>query len=215
MIRLSFTSIATAIVLALSCSLDAFAAAFAYGSNRIRIPMFSNQIINLICSSILGISLWIGVFVRQYLPAWLAIGISFTILLILGAVKLLDSVTKAIIRKHSNISRELKFSVFNFKFILQLYADPEAADVDASRVISPKEAAVLAISLSLDGMAIGFGAALGDINVLAAILASLITNMAAVTFGSIVGNKIARKLNFNLSWLSGAILIILAIIKLI
>lgn len=202
------------IVLASALSLDAFTAGFSYGSNKIKIPMLSVQIINVICSSILGMSLFFGTLVRPYLPAWLTTAICFTILFVLGVTKLFDSITKSIIRKHSHLEKELKFSVCNFKFILRLYANPEEADVDASRTISPMEAVVLAISLSLDGMAVGFGASLGNVNGFAVFLASLVTDALGIMLGCYVGDKLARKVPFNLSWLSGAILIGMAIMKL-
>lgn len=70
--------------------------------------------------------------------------------------------------------------MFNFRFVLRLYADPEMADQDCSKTISPGEALSLAAALSLDGLAVGFGAALGEVNAWAVILCSLATNMLAV-----------------------------------
>ena len=46
--------------------------------------------------------------------------------------------------------------------------------------ISPAEAASMAIALSLDGLAVGFGAALGGVSWLAVILLSLVTGMFAI-----------------------------------
>jgi len=214
-----FFVILESMFLASSCSLDAFTASFAYGTKGVKIPFLSNQIINLICSSIFGISLWIGSAVRQYLPGWLTIGVAFTILFVIGLMKLLDSITKSIIRRHNqrnkdDLSREVKFTLFNFRFILNLYANPENADVNENKVISPAEAALLAVSLSLDGIAVGFGAALGNVNILAAFLISLVTDMLAVFVGCWLGNKLSRKLPFNMSWLSGVILMGLAVSKL-
>lgn len=202
-------------MLASALSMDAFVASFAYGSNKIKIPMLSIQIINIVCSSILGISLLVGTLVKQYIPDWLTIMICFTILFVLGIAKLLDSIIKSIIRKYNNFNKEIEFSMFNIKFILSLYANPEDADIDSSRIISPMEAASLAIALSLDGLAVGFGAALGNVNGLAIFLSSLVTNAIAVILGCYLGNKIARKLSFNLSWLSGILLIFLAFLKLL
>jgi len=76
----------------------------------------------------------------------------------------LDSFTKAIIRKNTNLNKKIKFSFFNINFILTLYADPEKADVDFSKTLSPKESVALAISLSFDGLAVGFGAVMGNVN---------------------------------------------------
>lgn len=202
---------------ALACmlSLDAFVASFAYGSNRIKIPFSSVQIINIICAATLGLSLLAGSFIQQYIPPALTTAICFTILFILGIMKLLDYLTKSIIRNHSGISREIKFSMLNFRFILSLYADPERADVDASKVISPAEAASLAVALSLDGIAVGFAAAFGNVNGPAVVISALVMGMLAVLLGCRLGNKLARSLKFNLSWVSGVFLIALAFLKLL
>jgi len=203
-----------AMVLAASLSIDAFAASFAYGSAKVKIPFRSVQVINIVCSSILGLSLLVGAIVRQYLPGGVTTAICFGILFVLGIMKLLDGVTKSIVRKYSNYSRELRFSMFNFRFILSLYADPEKADVDQSRSISPVEAFSLALALSLDGLAVGFGAALGDVNVIAVICSSLVANTAAVMLGTFAGNRLARKIPFDLSWISGVIILAIAVTKL-
>ena len=204
-----------AAALALSLSLDAFAAAFAYGCKKIEIPILSALIINLICTAAVGLSFLFGSVLSQYIPEWVAAFLSFSILFIIGIVKLLDSITKSIIRKHSNIDKEIKLSFLNFKFILRLYADPEVADVDESKSISPNEAVVLAISLSLDGFAVGFGAALLGFNVWAILLFSLLANGGSLLFGSFIGNKAATSLRFNISWLAGVILIGLAFMQLL
>lgn len=203
-----------AIILALVVSTDAFVASFAYGNKRIKIPFISAQILTIICSFVLGISLFIGEFVRLYIPDWLTILLCFSILFILGIVKLLDSITKSLIKKYNIVNKKIKFHFLNFKFILNLYANPLDADIDSSRTISPKEAFILAMALSLDGLAIGFGAALGNANVLITIIASYIIGIIAVIIGCVLGNKITNRYSYNLSWLSGIILIILAISKL-
>ena len=203
-----------ALVLALTLSLDAFTVGFAYGSDKIKIPVWSVIIISVICSVVTGLSFIAGNIIKHYIADWVTIIICFAILIILGIIKILDSFTKSVIRKHKNLNKQIKFSFFNIKFILNLYADPEDADIDASKILSPGEAVALAVSLSLDGLAVGIGAAMGNVNGLAVVIFSLVTNALAVIFGSGLGNKIAEKISFNLSWLSGVILIILAFSKL-
>ncbi len=46
------------LLLVLAVSLDAFVASIAYGTNKIKIPFASATIINIICSSVLGLSLF-------------------------------------------------------------------------------------------------------------------------------------------------------------
>jgi len=213
--HIALLAIAEAALLASALSVDTLAAGFAYGSKKIKIPFSSVMIINLICSSILGISLYAGAIVRRYLPGGLSLAVSFTILLIIGMIKLLDSITKSIIRKHNGIKKEISFSMLNFKLILNLYANPENADIDDSKAISSTEAAMLALSLSLDGIAIGLGAGLANANILAVFFWSLITDVIFIIFGRFIGNKAAQKLPFNISWLGGVVLIGLAVSKLL
>lgn len=204
-----------ALLLAAALSLDAFVACFSYGAGKIKIPLSSVLVIDGVCSVSIGVTLLIGSFLRNRIPDGLTTAICFIILFFLGMVKLLDSITKSLIKKYGAISSNINFSFCNFRFVLSLYANPESADVDNSKTISPKEAASLAIALSLDGCAVGFGAALGNVNELAVFFCSLFTEAAAVLLGIFLGNKAACKLSFPISWISGFILLILAFTKLL
>lgn len=204
-----------ALVIALALSMDAFVASFSYGAAKIKIPFTSVLVIDAVCSLTIGATLFIGSLVRNYIPDWLTTTVCFSLLFLLGLVKLLDGITKSLIKKYGAISSNIKFSFCNFRFVLNLYADPECADVDHSKTISGKEAASLAIALSLDGCAVGFGAALGNVNGLAVFLCSLAVEALAVLGGAALGNKAAKKLSFNASWLGGCLLLVLAFLKLL
>ncbi|MDR0292867.1 MAG: manganese efflux pump [Oscillospiraceae bacterium] len=212
-----FFSIPEAVLLASSCSLDAFSASFAYGAKGIRIPLLSAQILNVVCSAVLGLSLWAGAAARGFLPEWLAAGLAFGILFLLGLSKLLDGILKTVIRRYTRRNGKnprLRFALFDVRFILSMAADPEEADANRNKIISAGEAVALAVSLSLDGVAVGFGAAVGNVNIPAVFLLSLVTDTLAVLLGSRLGHRLARGLPFNVSWLGGAILIGLAVCKL-
>lgn len=212
---MNYGQIIAAAILALTLSLDALAVSFAYGCKRIKIPFSSVCIISIICTGTLGLAFAFGSAIHPFVPEWIAIGLSFSILLIIGIVKLLDSVIKSFIRKHSQFNKEVKISLFNLKLIMKLYADPEEADLDVSRSIDPREAVLLAVSVSLDGFAVGFGASMMGFNGVAIVLFSLLTNVIALLSGGILGNKTAQKIPFNVSWISGVILIGLAIMQLL
>lgn len=207
-------SILEAAVLALSLSVDAFVAGFAYGSNRIKIPLSSVLIISIICSGIVGISFLIGSIAKNYIPLWLTSCICFIILFIMGLIKLMDGIMKAFIRRHANLERKVEFSMFSVRFILALYADPEESDFDKSKSISAMESVSLSLALSFDGLAVGFGAAMGGVNGLAVFAWSLVANTAFLLSGCLLGYKIAHRLRFNVSWIGGAILIVMAFLKL-
>lgn len=208
-------AIIEAAVLASSLSVDALTAGFAYGSKKIRIPMASVWIINLICCSIIGAAMFLGHLILPLLSEELATGIAFAVLFTMGLIKLLDGIVKTLIRKHTGLDREFKFSVFDIQCILHLYANPEAADADVSAHLSSGEAVLLAVSLSLDGMAVGFAAILAGVNPWALMGWSLLTNFAAIMLGRKIGFSLAEKLPFNISWVGGFVLIGLAFSQLI
>lgn len=210
-----FPIITEALFLSIALSLDAFVAGFSYGVNKIRIPWTSALVIDGICSFSLGIALLLGSLLKHWIPTQLTTALCFTILLLLGLSKLLDGLTKALIKKYGAICSNFHFSLCNFRFVLSLYADPEAADLDHSKTISPKEASSLAIALSLDGCAVGFGAALGSASGSALFLCSLIVEAMALFCGTALGNRAAKKLPFNAAWISGGILLLLAFLKLL
>lgn len=203
------------VIFVAAISTDALIASLAYGSNKIRIPMVSTLVISFLCTAILGFSLLVGILFRAYIPIGVLHLVSFSILFVLGVIKLLDNIIKASIDKHTIINKQIKFQFLNLNFILNIYANPKEADLDESKTLSPKEALSLAIALSMDSLAAGVGAALANINRLALLAASLLLTVLAVKSGELLGNKLSDKLPFRLSWLSGIILISLAFLRLL
>lgn len=211
---LSFLSSIDAILLVSALSMDAFVASFAYGTSKIKIPFKSAIIINVVCSTILAIALFAGGIISKFIPSTFTTSICFALLLMLGLAKLFDSTLKALIGPEGSLSRNYQFELSDFRFFLKVCIDNTSADVDHSLVLSPKESLSLAIALSLDGLAAGFGTGLVTVNFTEIIIFSLIINMIAILTGCFLGNKISEKTNLNLSWLSGATLILLAFLKL-
>lgn len=203
-----------AALLSAALSVDAFTASFAYGTNKIKIPVVCVVLMSGICSAILAAGLFLGNRISAWFPPRLTAVLCFVILLALGLVKLFDSSIKAMIRKRNHFSREISFSMFSLHLILRIYADPEEADRDHSRSLSPGEAAALAAALSLDGAAAGFGAGLTVVNPLLAVIMSLFIGAIAIVGGSFLGNRLAERISADFSWVSGAMLIVLAFLKL-
>ncbi|WP_460280492.1 sporulation membrane protein YtaF [Clostridium sp. CTA-5] len=201
------------ILLVSSLCIDSFVASIAYGTSKIKIPPVSALIINLVSTCTLGISLFIGSIVKKFLPGNLPMIIGFILLMCLGIYRLFECIFKSYISKRSKIDTPLTFKLFDFKFVLDVYADETKADFDNSKILNPKEAFYLALALSLDSLAVGFGSSLTSINYLQVIILCFIIGFLAVSIGVFVGKKVADNINIELSWLSGVLLIILAIIK--
>ena len=202
------------ILLVLALSLDAFVASLAYGSRKIKIPFTSIIIINIVCTFLLTVSIIGGSIIKKILPSNIAIIISFAILMLLGIYYLFEGVTKAYLEKRIDKENKIKLKIFDVYFIVNIYIDETKADYNHSKDLDSKEAIYLAIALSLDSLAVGFGSSLGSINYIHVISLSLIIGIFSIWIGLLIGEKIAKKFKVNLSWLAGIILIILACLKL-
>ena len=177
-------SIIEVLLLVIALSIDAFISSFAYGTKRIKIPLKSVLVINIVCRVILGVSLFLGAFISPFIHKEFTKGISFIIIFLLGLMKLFDKTVEV------------------------------EAGVDSSKILSEIEAIYLAVALSIDSLVVGFGAGLSTINYIHVLVFSFIADMIAVMLGCFLGNKVTEKLNLNISWLSGIILIVLAFLKL-
>lgn len=202
-----------ALILVLSLCIDTFVASMAYGTDRIKIPFTSNIVINLVCSLFLGISLSLGGLFKEFLPPTVASTLSFFLLLSLGVLRLFESFFKTYIQKFSNIGAPLTFKLFDFKFVLEIYASETKADYDKSKNLTIKEAIYLAVALSLDSIAVGFGSSLISINYFQVLVLSFFIGVMSLFLGVYFGKKFIEKIDINLSWLSGSMLILLAIIR--
>lgn len=203
------------ILLVLSLCIDAIAASFAYGTNKIKIPFISGAIMSIISTVFLVLSIGLGSWIKTFLPIGLTTFISFGILLILGISRLFEGLLKNFLNKKAEDPSHIEFKIFDFKLILNVYADVTKADLDHSKSLSIREALYLGIALSLDSLVVGLGFGLTTVNLLQIIPLSLVLNGLAIFSGALLGKKCAEALDIDISWLSGFILIVLAIINLI
>lgn len=203
------------ILLVLALSLDAFAASIAYGLNDIKIPIRSILIIDFVCAFFLSLSMLIGSMFRVLIPERFLIIVSFLILLSLGIYYLFEGIVKANLEKALKSNKKIKVNVFNLDLIVEIYVDQTKADINYSKDLSSKEALYLGTALSLDSIAVGFGSGIVDINYLQVIIFSLIFGIVAIWGGLFMGRKVALNTKIDISWLSGIILIILAILKIL
>jgi len=203
------------LLLVSSLCIDSFVASIAYGTSKIRIPFVSAIIINLVCTITLAFSLLIGSIFKSFLPGNLPVVLGFLLLMALGIYRLFEYVFKSYISKCSKSDSPLTFKIFDFQFVLQVYADEIKADFDNSKCLNIKESFYLALALSLDSLAVGVGSSLGSINYIQVLILCFFIGIIAVSFGVFLGRKFAQKLHFEFSWLSGVLLIVLAIIRIL
>lgn len=201
------------LLLVLSVSIDSFLASISYGTSKIKIPFSSALIVDIISSTMLGTSLIVGSLLQSYISLNIAKIISFIILFLLGIYRLFEGISKTYINKKSKELSPFKFKLFDFNFVLQVYADEIKADFDKSKTLTSKEAIYLAFALSLDSLAVGFGSSLLTINYIQVFIVAIFIGLIVILLGSYIGRKFVENTNLNLSWLSGLMLIILAFLR--
>lgn len=201
------------LLLVSSLCIDSFVASIAYGTSKIRIPPLCIIIINLVCTLTLACSLFIGSILKSFLPGNLPVLFGFLLLMLLGIYRLFEYIFKSYIFKFSKCDSPLTFKLFDFQFILQVYADETKADFDNSKCLNIKESFYLALALSLDSLTVGIGSSLCSINYIQVLILCFVIGILLVSIGVFLGRKFAQKLHFELSWLSGVLLILLAILR--
>lgn len=202
------------LLLVLSLCIDSIVASFAYGTNKISIPIKSNLILTFISTIFLAISMLIGSFIHEFIPENIAHISCFIVLFGLGFMRLFEGLLKNFLRKQSLCADGTCVNIYDFKLILHVYSNSTSADMDNSHSLSPREAIALGIALSLDSLLVGIGVALSSVSFLQIIILSLIIHFFAILFGCYLGEKVAKNIEVDLGWLSGLILMALAVLRL-
>lgn len=199
------------IIIMLCLSIDVLLTSFSYGVDKIKIPLKSVFIINLVTTILFIISLIIGSITSSFLDINMINIISFLILFALGITKLFEFSFKKLFSKLSI----KEFKIYDFKFILQVVSDSRLADSDQSKMLSSKEAISLAIALSLDGICAAFSIGMSYNNYLIISLLSFTITTLMFISGNVLGKGFFAKKNLNIGWLCGVLLIALAVSKII
>ncbi len=208
----------SSVLLVLAVVLDGFTACFAYGVNRIKIPLLSAVLISLIGTGMLMLSLGAADWVGDYIPPTTCKVLSFSVLFLIGLCNLFQNSVKAVLQKASDNSKKMSFRWSGISFMLSVCLDETKADADCSKVLSAKEALALGAALSIDSLATGFGSGLIGQNYLLILVLALCMHMAAILLGHFLGEKFSKGAgakHLQLEWLGGAILMVLAFIRLI
>lgn len=212
---LNIVSKAEIVTIISAISIDTFGAALTYGTGGVNISAKSSAVIHTLSSLFIAVSYIAGTFLSNLISPALTSTITVMALGIIGTAKLFDSIIKNILLKSKAHKKDISFSLMSLKFILSVYADPIVADADNSKSLSAKEAAVLAITLSLDNFPVGVGLGLSAFPILCLIPSIIIAEEIALRIGIILGRKISEKSGHDISWIGGALLLILAFTKLL
>ena len=172
-----------AVLLVIAISLDVLTTGVAYGAGQINVPVINRVVIDIIGSAILGIALVLGAVIGHFIPDSVGAIAGFAILASLGVYKIIY-------------------------WLVTRRREPEK--LNSKKTISWRETFVLAVFLAVDCAAVGIGHTIENFDivfVLVAIALSLVADLLFFYIGLGIGKRVTRRAKFDLSWLSGVILI--------
>lgn len=195
-------------ILIITLSFDTLIAGISMGIEKIKVPLSSILILNMINTIFLFISCLLGSKIFNFCSNEIIFYLPSIIFIILGIIKIIESIYQELKQK----KYILKLS--NIKCIIRIYHEPCKADLDNSKTLSLKELIFLAIALSLDNVIAGIG--LGHyINSLSFII--IFHFIFGLCFFYLF-NRIILKVNINkinTSFICGIIFIIVGIFRII
>lgn len=199
------------LILALIVSTDTFLVAAAYCNSGIKIPLSSAVVINLTGATVLGISLLLSDIAGSFIPAGICRALGLILLTSIGVITVFKSLVRILVRRLSQRG-ELSLRTGSSGLVIKLYLDDTAADIDDSKLLSPSEAAALALASSLDSAATGLSSGFCGLSPLRTAAFAFAAGFAAIAAGNISGKKISSS-DRDLSWLGGILLIAFALFE--
>ena len=218
-------------MLSIAVSLDSCGVGITYGLRKIKIPLTSVFILALCSGSVILIAMILGDYLKPYIPEAFTHYIGAFILIMLGLwifiQFLLQSTAQephALVMDKSKANQEvnqisastvLQVKLKKLGFVIQILRMPQKADIDQSGTISPSEALMLGIALSLDAFGAGLGASLLSLPIALTTITIMACSAGFVGIGLWLGRKLSHlRLMRYLSGLPGILLIIIGILKL-
>lgn len=198
--------------LIIAVSLDGFGVGISYGMRKIRVPLMALLIIMLCSGTVVLISMTIGHMLNHVISPQIASMLGGFILIFLGLFSLMNIIRlKTSSKEASKTSTSEKENRFT-----TIITTPDRADWDESGNISPNEALLLGVALSLDAFGAGIGASIiGYSPIMTPILISLMSGLFVFS-GMKIGLFLSKSKQMQqISFIAPLLLIILGILNII
>ncbi|MDE6845486.1 MAG: manganese efflux pump [Lachnospiraceae bacterium] len=192
-------------------SIDSLTAGLTYGTQRVFIKPLSYLILVCVPAAFITAANRIGSHILGFLPEAVLPFLSFTLLMILGFSKLSESLIRLLAHKHPSLTRNWGCKIKQINIIFTVYLSPEDANQDDLQILTPKEALLLSLALSLDSVLVGMAFHTEPIPLAVLFLLAALFNLLLFAAGYGFGQLISSVLHIDLSWLSGLFLLLLAI----
>ena len=201
-------------LLVLLMSLDALLACLALGAQGIRVEKCSRVVIAGVGAGCLALSFLCSHILYLLLPVGLFHYISCGALLAIALLCLFEEGFKRLSAYLAAHTAPLTFRLHGLRVVLQIYAETAQADADRSGTLSPAEALVLALPLSLDSLLTGLSIAAPPDKAAFLLMLSFACGLAASTGGEWLGRLLGHTAGQLATLVSGFLLLAIALAKL-
>jgi len=204
-------------LLALSSNLDNIGIGVSYGIRRIAIPLFSNLVVALVTTAGTLLAMSLGDLLARHIPAGLAAGAGSAVIAAAGVWVMLQTWIKPngtctpVASPAPEPRKVFELRIRSLGLLIRILREPVGVDADCSGRIEGREALLLALALTVNNLAGGFGAGMVGIDIpltagLVFVL-SLLTLAWGVKFGHLY---LSRWLGRWASLVAGLILVAVA-----
>lgn len=191
-------------------SLDSLTAGFSYGTNNVHIKPPALLPLALVPALFITAAQGVGSFVGSLLPEGVLPFLSFCLLFLIGIAKLFESAIRLLAKKHPSLMGNWGCKIKQLNIVFTVYLSPEEANRTELQILSVKEALLLSLALSLDSILVGMAFCFTALSPFLVFLSAALCNLLLFSGGYFLGRLLFRLLRFDLSWLSGLCLLLLA-----
>lgn len=193
----------SSILLAFSSSIDSLIIGIAYGVKQIRIKLIINLVISIIVTLTTFLAMCLGHLICDYIPTSICNYIGSSLLIIVGLYILWDYYEKK--HKHTEENLVEFINSLDYDEIVELN---KTADINGSGNIEISEAITLALSLSINNLALGIGASISGISIFLTTILTFVFSIITMSIGLKLGSRYLSKIFGEYSPLFSAIIII-------
>ena len=194
--------ILSSILLAFSSSIDSLIIGIAYGVKQIRIKFIINLVISIIVTLTTFLAMCLGRLICDYIPADICNYIGSTLLIIVGLYMIWDYYKKE--HKHTEENSVEFINSLDYDQIIEFN---KTADIDGSGNIEISEAITLALSLSINNLALGIGASISGISIILTTILTFVFSVITMIIGLKLGSRYLSKIFGEYSPLISAVII--------
>lgn len=179
-------------------SMDALIFGLSYGIEHVYISPLCLFLISFISGGVLTVSFFCGDVLSHYIPPAVAKWLPFLVLLFLAFYKLYDALP-LFHRQKGEMTTETLSHKINQK---------------ETQVLSPQEASLLAVTLSIDNISAGLSIGSLHIPILLIFLYSVVIHFITIYAGWVAGRFFSSRCSRNLSLAGAILLLVLAFLQL-